>query len=756
MQYPGRRAFPSVAAFAATLSLLAPALAFAQAAAPVLSPKPAAVAVEDVVQLSAFNVTSTQDSGYAAMNSTSATRIDMPIKDIPVNISVVTRQFLDDSLAFDFRDALNYNAGVITRRDDKTAIIIRGFGAGESFVNGFRRIDYLDASSLERVEIIRGPAAVLYGITAPGGTVNSVTKKPVYGRTFAQARATAGTYAFRRVEADINAPLGRRTAFRFVGAHQTSDGYGSPDVEREFDVDTLNVITPSFAWQPFPTTNLTVELEHMRFDKSNPEEILTQSVGGRNVPVSILHGYPIGKTFKGPWLLDKIESTATTVILDQKISDGLSVRLSGYGFDYHWPRGGLGTFSFVQGNGQPWADPVTGAPSWRARWSESIYQWNRVYSYRADAVWKFDLRKTKHQILVGGQYYEATHASRTAQDYVPGTRTVKFRYFPLADKSVVPQRPSDIDYQPQNAGLRNRDENTQLYAVHTGRWFDEKLITLAGIFRIEIDNINRAPNPAGANQPPAQHASLPPTFFRNRQMAPQLGFLYKPSERFSYYTLYSESVEPVGTGRNDKNGNPLAPVFSEGFEAGVKVDLTQRLLGTVALYRTEIQNSVASNENLPNPFNPTADPNISPRGAFEQVGKRLVTGWNVDFVWSPTRQLQARAGWQHTFKNEITEDTDRRIIGRLHGRHIRDFVTLFGRYDFDRNGAWRGFSTNLGVQYRGKQLREYPAFANGAPTWFDGYWSADAAVRYEKKIGDHTYSLALNGKNLLQREAPIG
>ena len=118
MQYPVRRAFPSVAAFAATLSLLAPALAFAQAAAPVPSPKPAAGAVEDVVQLSAFNVTSTQDSVHAAMNSTSATRIDMPIKDIPVNDSVVTRQFLDDSLAFDFRDALDYNAGVITRRDE--------------------------------------------------------------------------------------------------------------------------------------------------------------------------------------------------------------------------------------------------------------------------------------------------------------------------------------------------------------------------------------------------------------------------------------------------------------------------------------------------------------------------------------------------------------------------------------------------------------------------------------------------------------
>jgi len=118
VQYPVRRAFPPVAAFAAALPLLAPALAFAQAAAPVLSPKPAAVAVEDLGQLSAFNVTSTQDSIHAAMNSTTATRIDMPIKDIPVNNSVVTRQFLDDSLAFDFRDALNYNAGVITRRDE--------------------------------------------------------------------------------------------------------------------------------------------------------------------------------------------------------------------------------------------------------------------------------------------------------------------------------------------------------------------------------------------------------------------------------------------------------------------------------------------------------------------------------------------------------------------------------------------------------------------------------------------------------------
>lgn len=717
--------------------------------------KPATAAGE-TVQLSAFVVQTDQDKGYAAMNSTGATRINMAIKDVPVNISVITREFLDDSLAFDFQDALAYSPGVITRRDDRTAVIVRGFQVGEPFVNNFRRIDYQDSSNMERVEVIRGAAAVLYGITSAGGTVNVITKKAVYGKTFGELKTTYGSYDFRRAQIDYNVPAGDKLAFRLTAAHQHSSGYRSPDVERDYHEQEINVLTPTVSFRPFKGTNLTVEYEHQHADKGTPEGILTQSIGGRSVPVSILYGYPIGKAFKGPYSVDDVHNRALTAILDQRITDDLSVRLAAYQVDYKWPRGGLGAFSFAQPDGSPWLDPVTNAPSWRARWAESLEQWNKVYSYRADAVWKFDLGSTKHQILAGGQYYEDTNVSRNQQDFLPGTRTTRMLYFPLSNKSVVPQRPTDLNYQAVNSGTRNRDENSQVYAVHTGKFFNEKLITLAGLFQIEFDNINRPANPADNARAPALHAFAPATNFKNKTSAPQLGVLYKPTERYSLYTLYSESVSPVETGRNDKDGNPLNPTFSDNYEAGLKVDLTQKVIGTVSLYRAEIQNSNTFNELLPNPFNPTADPNISPRGAYEQVGKRLITGMVADLVWAPHRQFEARVGWQHVFQNEITDDTNKAIIGRKHGRHISDFGTFYGRYSFDQKGNWAGLSANLGLEWRGKQLREYAGFAANQPTYFQAYWSSDAAVRYAKRIGNHTYTFALNAKNLLQREAPIG
>jgi outer membrane receptor protein involved in Fe transport len=711
----------------------------------------------EVLQLTPFVVSTELDRGYAAMNTTSATRISMPIKELPVNISVVTRQFLDDSLAFNFMDTLEYSSGIITRRDDRTAIIVRGFQSGESFVNNFRRIDQQDSSNIERVEIIRGPAAVLYGISSPGGTVNVITKKPVYDRTFGEFKATTGSHSLRRAEVDLNAPIGEKVAFRFNGAHQHSDGYyAAQNITRDFDVDEINVITPSLALRPFAGTNITLEVERMHLDKSSPEEILTQSINGRDTPVAEIYGYPIRTTFKGPWQLDDVKNTAITAILDQRITDAISLRLSAYSVDYHWPRGGLGNFSFAQSNGAPWLDPLTGEPSWRARWSENLFQWNRIYSYRADAVWKFDLGTTKHQVLAGWQYYEDTNASRSVQDYIPGTRTVQFYYFPLADKNPMPERPAALNLQPINSGSRNRDENSQLYAVHTGKWFNDRFVTLLGIFQIEIDNINRGSRATDNALPPEQHSYNTPTVFKNDTLAPQIGALYMPNDRFSYYALYSESVEPVETGRNDQFGDPLMPVYAQGFEAGVKLDLGAKVVGTIGLYSQEIQNSVAFNELLPNPFNPTADPNISPRGAYEQVGQRLNQGLSVDLVWSPIPNFQARAGWQHTLKNEITGDTNTAIVGRYFGRYIRDFATFYGRYQFDRTSRFAGFSVNAGLQWRDKQLRGYPSFANGQPTWQKGYWNTDLAVRYQRKVGKYQYTVAVNAKNLLKQPAVIG
>jgi outer membrane receptor protein involved in Fe transport len=743
------------------LALLSAAALSSAAALAQTAPAPKSnAAAGEPVQLSSFVVQTDQDKGYAAMNSTGATRINMAIKDIPVNLTVITREFLDDSLAFDFQDALAYTAGVITRRDDRTAIIVRGFQIGEPFVNNFRRIDYQDSSNIERLEVIRGAAAVLYGITSAGGTVNVITKKPVYGKTFGEVKGTFGSYSFRRAEADYNVPAGDKLAFRITGAHQYSEGYRSPTVERTFDKDETNVLTPSVAYRPFKGTNITVEYEHMHRDNGSPEggdnHVLMQVVGGRNVPIPTIYNYPIGTTFRGSYSVDNITYKALTAIVDQRITDDLSLRLSAYRVDYDWPRGGLGSFSFAQPSGQPWADPVTGAPSWRGFFQQNREQWNQIYSYRADAAWKFDLGRTKHQLLVGGQYYEDTNRSTNVRDMLPGTRTTQFRYYPLSDKRPDAGFPTNVNYQLLNSGTRNRDENSQAYVVHTGKFFDDKLITLAGLFRIKLDNINRPANPADDARDPSLHAFGPATKFQNKTSAPQLGLLYKPSERASLYTLYSESVAAVETGRSDKNGNPLDPVFANNIEAGVKLDLTRRLVGTIGGYRAEIQNSVAFNNDLPNPFNPTADPNISPRGAYEQVGKRLVSGLVADLVWSPTSAIETRVGWQHVFQNEITDDTNKAIIGRKHGRHIRDFVTFYGRYKFAENGPLAGFSANLGLEWRGKQLREYAAFNANQPTYFQAYWNADGAIRYGKRLGRYNYTFALNAKNLLEREAPLG
>src|SRR6266536_2174765 len=156
-------------------------LAAATAPAQINNPSAANTTSEEVVKLSEFQVTTSADKGYRAGNSVSATRIDTPIKDLPFAISAFTTQFITDIGARDLFDVVQYAPGVTSSGREFNAgnavYTIRGFDQSPQH-NGFVGEAYIDTTSVERVEVVKGPSSVLYGQVAPGGTVNYITKRP--------------------------------------------------------------------------------------------------------------------------------------------------------------------------------------------------------------------------------------------------------------------------------------------------------------------------------------------------------------------------------------------------------------------------------------------------------------------------------------------------------------------------------------------------------------------------------------------------
>ncbi len=202
---------------------------------------------DSIVQLSAFEVSADKDRGYIASEAATGTRVATKIRDLPFLVDVVTSDFMQDFAAFDMSDQLGWVANV-SPSDSAGSLVLRGF-ASTPYVDGFRRLGPLDLVDTARVEIIKGPAASIYGQTLPGGVVNYTSKRP---KTTPEAymSLTVGNERMIRAEASTTGPVGQsHKLFYMVNLSASSRNYeqqwanqrrknGSVQFMYKFDPDT--------------------------------------------------------------------------------------------------------------------------------------------------------------------------------------------------------------------------------------------------------------------------------------------------------------------------------------------------------------------------------------------------------------------------------------------------------------------------------------------------------------------------------------
>src|ERR1017187_2785531 len=196
------RILPGLAALAAAAYLSLPAIASAQASSSSTTPSTGStVSPAPEVVLDPFTVSTSQDKGYAATNEISGSRVDTPIKDIPISIDVITSQFISDIGATDLRSALAYQAGImtttqndlentggtlggpygqggvnnpqgVTANTNQSQFKIRGFITGNTLRDGFLRLSGVNAVNIDRIEVVFRPNTLLYGTGNFGGVVD--------------------------------------------------------------------------------------------------------------------------------------------------------------------------------------------------------------------------------------------------------------------------------------------------------------------------------------------------------------------------------------------------------------------------------------------------------------------------------------------------------------------------------------------------------------------------------------------------------
>jgi outer membrane receptor protein involved in Fe transport len=230
---------------------------------------------EEIVVLSPFEVNAEKATGYMAAEGATGTRYAAPIMEVPISVQAVTSEFIEDFLMLDLDDVTTYLSNfVINGNEGSSTFNVRGIrsnGIG-TYRNGMKSDGVYGPIAVDRIEIIRGPNAAIYGATEPVGLRNIITKNPT-GKPFMNLRLSGGTDDFYRVALDVNVPITKRTLLTRFAVSSEENGQYIPDFAHLRRKNLYNSTT----WKIGPKTAFTWHIDYVEFSN--------QAQGSNNLPM---------------------------------------------------------------------------------------------------------------------------------------------------------------------------------------------------------------------------------------------------------------------------------------------------------------------------------------------------------------------------------------------------------------------------------------------------------------------------------------
>ncbi|UFP93836.1 TonB-dependent siderophore receptor [Gloeobacter morelensis] len=577
---------------------------------------------------------------YFRKNTSSATRTDTPILDIPQSVQVIPRQVLEDQQATRLGDAVRNVSGVVTGNTFAGAFdrfIIRGFSSFELLRNGFRDSEGAakDISNFEQVEVLKGPSSITYGLLEPGGIVNYVTKKPLR-RAYYAAEVKVGSFSLVRPTVDFSGPITAdgNLLYRLNAAYESSNGFRDfSDFERWF-------ASPVITWQASEATQLTFEADLLRDARPFDRGLIAFGRGVVDVPYSRRFGEP-GDYYK-------VQQLAYGVRIDHKATEAWQVR-SGLRFNFQSLRDYR-------------AEPVnfnesTGILTRNFRGNDDI---NETYAWQTDVIGKFKTDSIDHTLLVGFEYFRG-FADGQQRRAAPGT-TPSLNIFNPVYGAV--QQPLTVTVRDGFSGLSSLGFYLQDQIAFTP-WLQ---LVAGGRYDVveqqALDRLNQSY-----------------TLQRDQAITPRVGLLLKPASNVSIYGSYSRSFTPLlGLSRE---GTSFRPETGTQYEVGVKAELLDnRLFATVAAYEITKENVL------------TTDP--SDPGFAIQVGEQKSRGLEFDVIG------QLAEGWRVVTSYALNEavvsrDNDFPVGNRLPGAP-GNTASFWTDYQF-KTGSLAGLGIGAGLFY---------------------------------------------------------
>jgi len=549
-----RRSLIAIGAFTLGLSALAAAAAG--------SGRDSALDLADadsVYELDTLNIHAGAD--WRPTRSASATRTDTAIEDIPQSISVISAQVLEDLDVARIDHAMDFAGGVVRGNNfgglQISGYTVRGFTTGEIYRNGFPAnrgtSTSPDASSVERVEVLKGPSSGLYGRSDPGGLVNIVTKRPQQD-PFTHIRASAGSWDRYRTALDINRPLdsGGKILTRLNLAVEDNGSF------RDHVEQQRQVVSPSLTWHMNTKTHLQLDAEIVRNDS-----IYDRGISPVNGDPSVMNR----KRFLGEPNDGKMRNNNQMLqaSLEHWLPNDWKLRLA----NQYW-RGHLrGTTSENQLPAAPNFDTV------RRRTRQRDFQWHGNMT-QLDLVGSFTLVGMQHQFLFGFEHETHTNGSTFWQSNYPPSYAIDINnpIYGGPKPTVITQTSSASTTEIWGLNLQDQIAIT------------EKLRGQIGV-RIENYQLDGRNLITGTSNP-----------HQEKDIAtPRVGLVYEILPSINLFGSAAKSFKPNGV---DELGDSRKPEEGIGYELGTKFEiLGGRLGGTLGLFHITKENVLTNNPDYP-------------------------------------------------------------------------------------------------------------------------------------------------------------
>jgi catecholate siderophore receptor len=628
-------------------------------------------------------------TGYRAERSSTFTKTDTPLKEVPASVTVVPGELMRDAAMGSIADVLRYVPGTTAHQGEgnRDHVVLRGNATtADFFVDGIRDDAQIfrDLYNLERVEVLKGPAGMVFGRGAAGGLINRVTKRPVFGHIGA-AEFTVGSHSQVRGTVDVGNKINDAAAWRLNAMGESADSFRDGVELKRYAINPTVVLIPS------AQTALTLSYEHLRDDRTADRGIPSRSG-------AIFATAP--GTFFGN--ADQSESKATvdgfSAVLDHDLGGGTQVRNSFRATRYD---------KFYQ---NVFANGAVNAAGNVAIAAYNNGNRRTNFFNQTDVTTKFATGGLEHTLLAGLElgHQDSTNL-RTTGFFAGNATSVNVPAInPLA--TVVRFQPNTSDANNRVKGdiaavyLQDQIALSKQWKVLAGARYDH--------FKVDFDD---------------QRTLVAPTDLSrtDNDFSPRLGLIWTPTDRSTYYASYSYAVLPSGEQLSlAPNTADLAPEKAINFEIGARWDVLPRLTLSTAVFRLD-----RDDVRVADPVNP---------GFFVKTGQQRTEGIEIGLQGDVMPNWQVFAGYAY-LDGRITKATSSGAAGAKIGLVPDNAFSLWNK--FALGGGW---GAGLGIVYQGDS---YTSFTNTVK--LPAFTRTDGAIYYT--FADGKTRLALNVENLFDK-----